>query len=85
MNIRLFDQFKEDISSLRKENVKLPFKVWELVFDIQNTPFTGLGKPEALKENMSGFWSRRIDQKHRLIYRIKDDVLELISCYGHYE
>jgi toxin YoeB len=85
MNIRISNQFKDDILLLRKENVKLPYKIWELIFDIKETPFTGLGKPEALKENMSGFWSRRIDQKHRLIYRIKDNVLELISCYGHYE
>ncbi len=85
MNIRIFDQFKEDILLLRKENVKLPFKVWELIFDIQNNPFSGIGKPEALKENMTGFWSRRIDQKHRLIYKVKDNILELISCYGHYD
>ena len=81
----MYKQFEEDMYRLRKENVKLTFKVWELIFDIEKTPFSGIGKPEALKGNLSGFWSRRIDNEHRLIYKIQDDVLELFSCYGHYD
>jgi toxin YoeB len=85
MLIHLHSQFKEDIQRLRKENIKLIFKVWELIFDTEKTPFSGIGKPEALKGNLSGFWSRRIDQEHRLIYKVDDEILELISCYGHYD
>ena len=49
-----------------------------------NSPFEGLGKPEALRFELSGFWSRRIDLEHRLIYRIKDNTIEIISCRFHY-
>ncbi len=47
--------------------------------------FDGIGKPEALKGDMSGFWSRRIDDVNRLVYRIRGDVMEIVSCRGHYE
>lgn len=47
-------------------------------------PFSGIGKPEPLKENLSGFWSRRIDQENRLVYAVDDDHLTIISCRFHY-
>lgn len=75
---------QEDIARLRKENPKLAAKVWDLVISTLKTPFSGLGKPEALKGDLQGCWSRRIDHKHRIVYRIVDDVVEIISCYGHY-
>lgn len=53
--------------------------------DIERGNFDGIGKPEALKENMSGFWSRRIDDVNRLVYRIRGDVIEIVPCKGHYE
>jgi toxin YoeB len=56
----------------------------DLILDIQVNPFDGLGEPEALKGDLQGWWSRRINQEQRLIYRIKDQNLELASCYGHY-
>lgn len=86
--LQLSKQFTDDISSLRKEDKKLLSKVWELIIDIQNNPknpLSGLGKPEALKQNMSGYYSRRITDKHRLVYKIVDGVLLLVSCYGHYD
>lgn len=78
-------QFKEDEKKLRKENAKLAHKLWEIVFDIDNDPFDGIGKPEALK-HVPGLWSRRIDQKHRLIYRVEKGTatVHLLACYGHY-
>lgn len=85
MEIILARQFSLDIERLRKEDIKLTYKVWQLLFDIDKTPFDGIGKPEPLKGNMSGYWSRRIDEKHRLIYRINDTVIELVSAYGHYD
>jgi toxin YoeB len=56
-----------------------------LIQDIERGGYGGLGKPEPLSENLSGFWSRRIDEKNRLVYRIAGGVLEILSCKGHYE
>ena len=52
--------------------------------DISRNGFTGIGKPEPLKENLSGYWSRRIDDVNRLVYQIKDGQIEIIQCRGHY-
>lgn len=54
-------------------------------FYIERGNFDGIGKPEPLKGDMSGFWSRRIDDVNRLVYRIRGDVLEIVSSRGHYE
>jgi toxin YoeB len=48
------------------------------------SPFAGIGKPEPLRENLSGFWSRRIDETHRLVYAVEDDYLTVISCRFYY-
>jgi toxin YoeB len=55
-----------------------------LVADIMRTPFTGIGKPEALRENLSAFWSRRIDDTNRLVYAVDDNLVTVISCRYHY-
>jgi len=59
-------------------------KINRLLKDVQRHPFEGLGKPEPLKGNMSGFWSRRITQEHRLIYRIVDETVTVTQCRYHY-
>ncbi|HFA48943.1 MAG TPA: Txe/YoeB family addiction module toxin [Bacteroidetes bacterium] len=82
--IHLSKKAVKDIASLRKENPKYAAKLWDLILDIFKHPFTGIGEPEALKGDLRGWWSRRITQKHRLVYRIKNEVLEIASCYGHY-
>ncbi len=64
---------------------KLAFKVLEILEDIQKNPFTGTGKPEPLKGNFQGYWSRRIDKEHRLVYQVKKDEIEVISVFGHYK
>lgn len=87
MEIHLTDQFKADITKLKKQNAKLLAKLWELIVEIDNNSenhLAGMGKPERLKGNLKGFYSRRIDQKHRLIYTVREDKLLLISCFGHY-
>ena len=73
-----------DLNSFRSGNQKLVFKVLDLLTDIQKTPFEGIGKPEPLKHQFSGYWSRRISDEHRLVYKVTDEVIEVISCSGHY-
>lgn len=59
-------------------------KINRLIEDIQVHPFTRLGKPEPLKRNLTGFWSRRITREHRLVYRVESDVLLIAQCRFHY-
>ena len=59
-------------------------KIKILIRDISRDPFKGLGKPEPLKGNYSGYWSRRIDKEHRLIYSITADTINIVKCKGHY-
>lgn len=66
----------QDRKTLRRINA--------LVADILRTPFTGIGKPEPLRENLTGFWSRRIDDTNRLVYAIDGDTLTIIACRYHY-
>lgn len=56
-----------------------------LLKDIQRTPFEGTGKPEPLRHNLSGFWSRRIDEQHRLVYAIEDGCILVAQCRYHYQ
>lgn len=56
-----------------------------LLIDIQRNSFEGIGKPEPLKENLNGYWSRRIDDVNRLVYRIIDEQIEVVQCKGHYD
>ncbi len=88
MLLELTKQFTIDVLQLKKEDSKLPAKVWELIIDIlssPNNPLSGIGKPEALKGDLAGYYSRRISDKHRLIYKFKTGTLYLVSCYGHYD
>ncbi|MHB9103389.1 MAG: Txe/YoeB family addiction module toxin [Sulfuricella sp.] len=55
-----------------------------LIKDIQRSPFEGIGKPEALRYNLSGFWSRRINDEHRLVYTIENGCIEIVNCRYHY-
>lgn len=55
-----------------------------LLKDIARSPFTGIGKPEGLKGELTGYWSRRIDDTNRLVYRLSDGVIEVYQCKGHY-
>ena len=60
-------------------------RINKLISDTQRSPFEGIGKPEPLKENLSGFWSRRIDESNRLVYVIDGNQLTIISCRYHHE
>ena len=67
------------------EDEKTMKRINMLLRDISRDPFSGVGKPEPLKGDLSGFWSRRIDDVHRLVYRVKGDTVEILSCKGHYD
>ena len=60
-------------------------RINKLIIDTQRSPFEGIGKPEPLKENLAGFWSRRIDDTNRLVYIVDKKQLTIISCRYHYE
>lgn len=64
---------------------KTALRISNLIRDILRNPFAGLGKPEPLKHQFKGFWSRRIDQEHRLIYKITETSIIIFSCYYHYQ
>jgi len=59
-------------------------RINKLIQDAMRSPFEGIGKPEALRENLSGFWSRRIDESNRLVYVVDNHRLTIISCRYHY-
>jgi toxin YoeB len=74
----------EDYQYWVKYDKKKLEKINKLIKDVQRSPFEGLGKPEPLKSNLQGFWSRRIDDEHRLIYAYTDGKLSIVSCRHHY-
>lgn len=59
-------------------------RINELIKDCQRNKFVGIGKPEPLRENLSGLWSRRIDNEHRLIYKVQENRLHIVQCRFHY-
>ncbi len=75
----------EDYTSWLTDDKNMLKKINELIHDIQRTPFEGKGKPEPLKYDLAGFWSRRIDREHRLVYRIDEKDLLIYSCRYHYD
>jgi toxin YoeB len=74
-----------DIKSLKHNEPKSYQKLKTLLIELQEHPFTGTGRPKPLRENRSGQWSRRITQKHRLVYRVVEDQISVLvlSAYGH--
>jgi toxin YoeB len=90
MNVVFSPDAWKDFTHWALEAPEIQKKIIELLNNIQRTPFQGIGKPEALKGNLKGCWSRRITKEHRLVYRIKgkkeDDTqrVEVISCRYHY-
>ena len=75
-----FEEYQNWIQSDRK----IAVRIGEIIKDILRDPFKGIGKPEALKGNFKGYWSRRINDEHRLIYKITSAEIIIASCYSHY-
>lgn len=74
----------EDYLYWQKYDKKALTKVNELIKQCQRTPFEGIGKPEALKNDLSGWWSRRVTQEHNLVYIVENDLLYIAQCRKHY-
>jgi len=75
----------DDYVSWQGEDKKMLKKINDLIKDIKCNPFDGIGKPEPLRFDLSGYWSRRIDREHRLVYKVVDDDLLIYSCRYHYD
>jgi len=75
-----FNEYQRWIETDRR----IALKIGDLIRDIIRTPFSGIGKPEALKHQFKGYWSRRINREHRLIYKATKTSIVILSCYSHY-
>ena len=74
----------EDYLYWQQTDKKTLKRINTLIKDIQRQPFEGLGDPEPLKHNWSGYWSRRIDREHRIVYKVTDNALVIVQCRYHY-
>ncbi|TDD96996.1 Txe/YoeB family addiction module toxin [Flavobacterium cellulosilyticum] len=76
-------EIKEHYKSGNQTNIK---RIAKILIELSETPFVGIGKPEALKHQLSGFWSREINKKDRLIYKVEEDIVTVfvIAAMGHY-
>jgi len=84
-SILISPEAQKQMDDWKKSNPKILFKIIALITEINETPFTGIGKPEPLKHNLKGKWSRRITHEHRLVYEVTDSVIKIISCKFHYD
>ena len=69
----------------KRTHPKIAIKIVALITSISETPFSGIGKPEPLKFNLKGKWSRRISEEHRLVYEVTEQEIKIISCKFHYD
>jgi toxin YoeB len=84
MNLTFTSSAWDDYQWFVDHDRKLLKRINQLIQDILRTPFEGIGKPEPLKGDLSGYWSRRINDEHRLVYTVKADDLLVIACRYHY-
>ena len=74
----------DDYLYWQEQGKKILKRINKLIAETKRSPFEGMGKPEALRETLSGFWSRRIDESHRLVYAVDETHIIVISCRYHY-
>ena len=85
MRSLIFDKAAlEDLEWWVREDKKMALRIIKLIQTLPDNPFKGIGKPEALKHDLSGCWSRRIDEEHRLVYQVKEDFIRILACKYHY-
>jgi toxin YoeB len=78
------DEAWADYIYWQSQDKKTLKRINRLITETKRSPFEGIGKPEALRENLAGFWSRRIDEMNRLVYAVNDEFVTIISCRYHY-
>jgi len=84
MKIAFLEDSWADYLYWQKNDKRTLQRINDLIKDVQRNPFDGIGKPEPLKFSMSGFWSRRINSEHRLVYKIQSETLIIVQCRYHY-
>jgi len=84
MKLIFADDAWEDYLYWQKHDKQMVERINKLIKEIQREPFTGIGKPEALKHALAGFWSRRITDEHRMVYRVEDSALLIAQLRFHY-
>jgi toxin YoeB len=85
MKLCFVDESWEDYLYWQKTDKKILGRINKLIKEIARTPYDGIGKPEPLKHKYRGFWSRRIDGEHRLIYKITEKEIWIVKCRFHYD
>lgn len=85
MRLEFKPQAFEDLQHWVQCQPKMAKRLLRLIEETQRDPFAGIGKPEPLKNELSGWWSRRIDGEHRLVYKVQDEVLIIAQAKGHYD
>ncbi|MCC7494974.1 MAG: Txe/YoeB family addiction module toxin [Fimbriimonadaceae bacterium] len=84
MDVLWSPQAEEDLRHWAASDPAKVARIARLVDDVKRHPFTGLGKPEALRHSLAGLWSRRIDREHRLVYRVEEDRIQIVQARYHY-
>lgn len=84
MKLTFSDEAWEDYQYWQRQDRKMVERINKLIKEVQRDPFAGIGKPEPLKHALSGFWSRRITDEHRLVYRVTEDALEIAQLRFQY-
>lgn len=85
MKLLFADNAWEDYLFWQKTDKKIVKRINDLIKDIQRNGYEGIGKPEPLKHSLSGWWSRRINNEHRIVYRVQDDRIEIAQLRYHYK
>ena len=85
MRLEFKPQAFEDLQYWVQYQPQMAKRLLRLIEETQRNPFDGIGKPEPLKNELSGWWSRRIDGEHRLVYKVQDEVLIIAQTKGHYD
>ncbi len=85
MKLCFVDESWEDYLYWQKTNKKILSRINKIIKDIVRSPYDGIGKPEPLKHKYRGFWSRRIDDEHRIIYRVYKEEIWIVKCRFHYD
>lgn len=75
----------EQFTNWALQDKKIDARIVRLIKDIDRSPYTGLGKPEPLRHDLAGYWSRRITDEHRLVYKVNEDAILIAACRFHYD